>query len=54
MLWGAVSVQGDNEVGHYCFASFEIIPPVEGKLYAGQHSERFVMATALEDDKSGG
>lgn len=53
VLWGAVSGQGEDEVGHCCFTSFEATPPVEGNLYAGQCPERCVMATALEDDKSG-
>ena len=40
VLWGAVGGQDEGPVGHCCFTSFEASPPVEGKLYAGQHLER--------------
>ena len=36
--WGAVKTEG--EIGHCCFTSFEVTPPVLGKLYAGQDSIR--------------
>ena len=33
VMWGVVS--SSNGVGHCCFTSFEVSPPVHGKLYAG-------------------
>lgn len=32
VLWGAVSTEGP--IGHCCFTSFEVSPPVKGKPYA--------------------
>lgn len=31
VMWGVVS--SENGIGHCCFTSFEVTPPVEGKLY---------------------
>lgn len=31
--WGAIATQ-DSAIGHCCITSFEVSPPVEGKLYA--------------------
>lgn len=33
VLWGAVDVKGE-EVGHCCFTSFDVSPPVKGRAYA--------------------
>ena len=33
LMWGVVSTK--DGVGHCCFTSFEVTPPVEGELYAG-------------------
>lgn len=48
VLWGAVRGQEEGVVGHCCFTSFEVSLPVDGELYAGQHPEKSVVATALE------
>ena len=36
VLWGAVDT--DGPIGHCCFTSFEVSPPVEGSSYAGQNA----------------
>lgn len=33
VMWGDVNNE-DSAVGHCCFTSFEVLPPVEGNLYA--------------------
>ncbi|KAL8901925.1 MAG: hypothetical protein Q9207_004966 [Kuettlingeria erythrocarpa] len=33
VMWGAVRTEG--KIGHCCFTSFEVTPPVVGELYAG-------------------
>jgi hypothetical protein len=37
VLWGAVEQTGD--VGHCCFSSLDVSPPVEGKIYAGEEEK---------------
>lgn len=34
LMWGAVETEG--EVGHCCFTSFDVTPPVVGNLYAAR------------------
>lgn len=33
VMWGAITTE-DSVIGHCCITSFEVSPPVEGKLYA--------------------
>ncbi|KAL8685755.1 MAG: hypothetical protein Q9218_007560 [Villophora microphyllina] len=33
VMWGAVEMEG--KIGHCCFTSYEVTPPVVGELYAG-------------------
>ena len=54
LLWGVVSDQDEGAVGHCSFTSFKASLPVQGKLYAGQHPEKRLIATALEHDMGGG
>lgn len=54
VLWGSVSGHEEGAVGHCCFTSFEVSPPMEGEFYAGQHHGKGLMATAPEHDKTGG
>ena len=54
LLWGAVNGQEDGAIGHCCLTSFGTSPPVEGKLYAGQQTESWRMATALEHEDEDG
>ena len=53
VLWGAVSTEGP--IGHCCFTSFEVSPPVEGKLYAGRDtmSSMDAGATGADSGQSG-
>ncbi len=38
VMWGVVE-EGGNGVGHCCFTSYEVTPPVKGRLYAGVADE---------------
>lgn len=38
VMWGAVRTEG--KVGHCCFTSFEVTPPVVGEIYAGLGANR--------------
>lgn len=35
VMWGAAAVENKDSVGHCCFSSLEVSPPVEGEVYAG-------------------
>lgn len=35
VMWGATKVENENSVGHCCFSSLDVSPPVEGEVYAG-------------------
>ena len=37
VMWGAVETQG--AVGHCCFSSFDVSPPVDGEAYAGEEED---------------
>lgn len=37
VMWGVVSTK--NGIGHCCFTSFEVTPPVEGEIYAGLYEQ---------------
>lgn len=37
VMWGAVESQG--KVGHCCFSSFDVSPPVHGEAYAGEEED---------------
>ena len=37
VLWGAVN--SDQKVGHCCFTSFDVSPPIEGEDYAGEEEK---------------
>ena len=38
VMWGAVESNGP--VGHCCFSSFDVSPPIEDKVYAGEEEVR--------------
>ena len=52
--WGALST--NDPIGHCCFTSFDVSPPVEGELYANRDaisSTDFGTAIGVESDQAG-
>lgn len=52
VMWGAVAVESEDAVGHCCFSSLEVSPPVDGKVYAGLKEETIMNVDPFEDGDS--